>query len=318
VLDHLIGSVIVAPLVGVLVTRLLLDQLRPRAAALAFTAAGLLLAGASTLSLAAAAAPAVAGLVEFASGGRWSDQSWLAVVSPRWVSWVSLAAVVVVAVSVGIAAWRQWRALRAARAQAVLLPGDAEVVILPDGHVDAFALPGLPGRVVVTEGMLAALGPAQHPALFAHERAHLAARHHRFAFAVRLAAAAHPGLRPLVSMVDYAIERWADELAAAEVGDRRSVAHVIGAAALASTRPVDSPGPLALRVGFPRRRGPRPGPVPRRIAALLLPPPGRRHLLLFLPVVLAAASCGLAFEALVDLPYREPLGLSTPWCPDSK
>ncbi|CAM5496177.1 M56 family metallopeptidase [Streptomyces violaceorubidus] len=51
-------------------------------------------------------------------------------------------------------------------------------------------------------------------ALFAHERAHLAAGRHRFVLAVRLAALANPFLRPLRTAVSYTAERWADEAAA--------------------------------------------------------------------------------------------------------
>ncbi|NED76366.1 M48 family metalloprotease, partial [Streptomyces sp. SID9944] len=65
------------------------------------------------------------------------------------------------------------------------------VVVLPDDTPYAYALPGGsgdpggsggsggPGRIVVTTALLTGLRPAERRALFAHERAHLAARHHR-------------------------------------------------------------------------------------------------------------------------------------------
>ncbi|GAB2942198.1 hypothetical protein GCM10027075_48620 [Streptomyces heilongjiangensis] len=85
----------------------------------------------------------------------------------------------------------------------------------------------LPGRrhdrVAVTTGTLARLEPAERWVLFAHERDHLVARHHRFPPAVRLAARAGPFLRPRCTAVSYTVERWADEEAARTVGGRRVV-----------------------------------------------------------------------------------------------
>ncbi|GAA4965517.1 hypothetical protein GCM10023238_36480 [Streptomyces heliomycini] len=109
------------------------------------------------------------------------------------------------------------------------------MVVLPDGAPYAYALPGgRRDRVVVTTAMLDCLEPAERRALFAHERAHLAARHHRFLLAVQLAARANPFLRPLRTAVAYTAERWADEGAAQAVGSRRTVARAIGKAALVS------------------------------------------------------------------------------------
>jgi hypothetical protein len=86
----------------------------------------------------------------------------------------------------------------------------------------------------VTAGMREALDHAGRAALLAPERAHLAGFHHLYTSAARLAAAANPLLRPAARAVEYTVERWADEEAAAAVGDRRLVAHAIGRAALAA------------------------------------------------------------------------------------
>jgi hypothetical protein len=66
-------------------------------------------------------------------------------------------------------------------------------------------------------------------------------------------------LRQLRAPLSYALERWADESAAAHVGDRRVAARAIGRAALAA-RPAQRPL-VALSATA--------GPVPRRVAALL-------------------------------------------------
>ena len=134
--------------------------------------------------------------------------------------------------------------------------------MLRDPSPDAYALPGRPGRIVVTTGMLRALEPAEREALFAHERAHLVGRHHLFLAAAELAAHCHPALRSLREPLAYALERSADEYAAGAVGDRKLAARAIGRAALAS-RAVAAPGrPRAVLAAAA-------GPVPRRVAALL-------------------------------------------------
>lgn len=109
----------------------------------------------------------------------------------------------------------------------------------------AFAVPGRPGRIIVSAGMLSALDPAERAVLFAHERSHLRHHHHRFLYVAALATAAVPILRPLYDQVRFATERWADEDAATEVADRRVVARAIAHASLAATtRP--TAGSLAM------------------------------------------------------------------------
>ncbi|MFJ7779136.1 M56 family metallopeptidase [Streptomyces yangpuensis] len=162
--------------------------------------------------------------------------------------------------------WRHRRVrVRAGRVLAGLRA--ASVAVLPDEAPYAYALPGRRrhrGRVVVSSGMVALLSAPERRALFAHERAHLAGRHHRFLLSVQLAARANPFLRPLRTAVAYTAERWADEEAAAAVGSRRTVARAVGRAALVSRG-----GPTPGLAGFAAV----PGPVPRRVAALLAPAP---------------------------------------------
>jgi Zn-dependent protease with chaperone function len=60
---------------------------------------------------------------------------------------------------------------------ALLSARAADLVVLPHPAPAAYCVPGRPGRIVVTEGALAALRPDQLYAVVAHERAHLAGRH---------------------------------------------------------------------------------------------------------------------------------------------
>ncbi|MFJ3790401.1 M56 family metallopeptidase [Kitasatospora sp. NPDC090091] len=145
--------------------------------------------------------------------------------------------------------------------------GADDVAVLPDASPYAYALPGTPGWVVVSTGMLAGLAADEREALLAHERAHLEHRHHRYLLATQLAGCVNPFLRPLQQAVAYSAERWADEESAQAVGDRRVTARAVARAALVSHRaPV--PGFAAFAA---------PGPVPRRVAALLGPVPAARN-----------------------------------------
>ncbi|MFF7753784.1 M56 family metallopeptidase [Streptomyces sp. NPDC007971] len=185
--------------------------------------------------------------------------------------------------------WRAHRVLAGLR--------DTEVAVLDDRQPYAYALPasraagGRRDRIVVSTAMLGCLAARERRALFAHERAHLAARHHRHLLLVRLAACANPFLLPLRSAVAYTAERWADEEAAQAVGSRKAVARAIGRAALVSRT-----APAPTLTGFAA-----PGPLPRRVAALLGPAPaGRAWPSVFTTVGLAlwTAATGAALSAM--------------------
>lgn len=160
-----------------------------------------------------------------------------------------------------------------------------DVVVLADPRPDAFAVPGRwrrglgrpAARVYVTEGMLRALDAGQRRALFAHERAHLEAPHHLLIAVTDLAAAVNPLLSPVRRAVAFLCERWADERAAAEVGDRGLVASAVGAAALAGAGRGGLRGALAFdRLG-----------VVGRVTALRSPAPDHLRLVAVIAVAVA-------------------------------
>jgi Zn-dependent protease with chaperone function len=142
----------------------------------------------------------------------------------------------------------------------------------------AIAVPGRPGHILVTTGILKALDPAERRVLFAHERAHLTHHHHRLVAVTAAAAALNPLLAPAREAVAYLVERWADEDAAAEVGDRALTARAVARAALAT---VDTGSTVALALHG--------GPVVRRVRALSEPAPTIRRRLI--PAVLLGAGC---------------------------
>ncbi|GHD88154.1 M56 family metallopeptidase [Streptomyces naganishii] len=260
---------LVLPLSAWPVARLAAPRLHPRTATRLLTSVAVVMAGCSTLCLALLMVVGTAQLPGNPLPDGWSDPEVRAAVPHDGVAGrAAIPALGAVAVACGRTLLAHRRVIRRARRALAGLPGTT-VVVLPDPEPYAYALPGARGgRIVVTTALLSGLAPAERRALFAHERAHLAARHHRHLLAVHLAARANPFLRPLRSAVLYTAERWADEDAARAVGDRRVVARAIGRAALLSA---PAPAPARTLAALAAT-----GPVPRRVAALLAPAPAAR------------------------------------------
>ncbi|WP_318212152.1 M56 family metallopeptidase [Streptomyces sp. SJL17-1] len=278
---------LVLPLTAWPVARLAEQRLHPRTATRLLAAVAGVSAVCSTLCLGLLMIVGTAQLPGNPLPDSWSDPDVRAALPYDEIAGrAAIPALLAVLVSCAAAAWRHVRVRRRVVAALGGLP-PTPVAVLPDRTPYAYAVPGReghrrlgreargpgretrgPGRVVVSTGMLAGLAPAERRALFAHERAHLAGRHHRHLLTVHLAARANPFLRPLRTAVSYTAERWADEEAAAEVGSRRSVARAIGKAALLA--------PRAPAAGLPALTGGGVGPVPRRVAALMRPAPAGR------------------------------------------
>ncbi|MFG2944489.1 M56 family metallopeptidase [Streptomyces adustus] len=265
-------------------------RLPPRPAALALACAALVTAAGWTGSLALLAFTGVAQIPEIAEKGRWSVSA-LHSQDPVYAVVAAASTLVLAAclVSLGVAAVRQSRHLLRARRECAELPGHTELAVLDDDVPLAFSLPGAPGRIVVSRGMLRRLSDAEREALLAHERAHLRGRHHVFQSVWRLTAALNPLLRPVAVAGNFVLERWADEEAAERVGDRTVVAHAVGRAALASAG-ASRPAVLAVTGGV----------VPQRVRALLAPPPARRNLPLLAGGLLLAVCCASLANAVSD------------------
>jgi Zn-dependent protease with chaperone function len=182
---------------------------------------------------------------------------------------VPVAIAVVATAALALIAFRLVRAVRAYCATRRVLnrlceghPPDSELIVAASSTPQAFAIPGSPGRILVTASMLGALAPEERRVLLAHERAHLTHRHSALSTAVALAAAANPILGRVRTTVTFLLERWADEEAAGSVGDRHTTARALARAALVAQRA--RPG-CALH--FSEHA------VTRRIAALQTAPP---------------------------------------------
>ncbi|WP_353940204.1 M56 family metallopeptidase [Streptomyces sp. HUAS MG91] len=296
---------LLVPFLAAPVAQRVTARLSPRTAVWTLTVTTLALAACSTLAL---------GTLLIAGALRLAPIAALEDIQPHWLgaeSWwtapAAIAAAVALGASAGTVAWRlvrHRRELREARGESGPTAGDLRVA--PHDVPYAYALPGRLGRggtIVVSSAMLRALPVAERDALFAHERAHLRGRHHLFLSTAHLTAAVHPALRALRRPIAFHLERWADESAAATVGDRELTARAIGRAALAAqdsrTRP-RRPSPVL---------GATSGPVPLRVRALLSPATDTRRTVAgraWRAVATAllcclAVSAGSALHAVVDL-----------------
>jgi Zn-dependent protease with chaperone function len=141
------------------------------------------------------------------------------------------------------------------------------VVEVDDDEPYAHAITGRRPRVLVSSGMLAALGPGGLEAVIAHERSHVRHHHSWFRLAGIFAIAINPLLRWPAHDLNFELERWADEDAAATTG-RAEMVEALQRAAFA--RLAYLPGSPNRRIGFSGHG------VPARLEALLRRPPRAR------------------------------------------
>ena len=176
---------------------------------------------------------------------------------------------------------------------------DDAVSVLDTDDIDAFTAPS--GRVFVTEGLLAAVTPAERDIVVAHERSHCRHRHVWWRMAVELAAAVNPLLGPTARAIGHMTERWADE-DAARIADRRTVAQTIGRVALLRTH--------GARAGAAGATG---GEVPQRVRALLDPPPRARptYVLAVLLLMAALAATTVAVEQTCESLFENAMSSQT-------
>jgi Zn-dependent protease with chaperone function len=165
---------------------------------------------------------------------------------------------IVAALAAGVLAWRYGRSVHRAKRQAREhaevaritgrgLPGDKAAVVLEAPQPAAYCVSGRPATIVLTSGALALLDPAQLAAVLAHERAHLARRHHLLIALSRGLAAVFPAV-PLFARgaenVARLAEMCADDAAARDSGRRPLIAALLVMAAGVSV-PTSALGAMA-------------------------------------------------------------------------
>jgi Peptidase family M48 len=279
-------------------------RLEPRQATWLLTGAAVALAACSTAALALLVAYAAARIPALAALGDYS-QHVVRRGDPISALTGAVAALALAgaAVAVAVIFRNRARALAQSYRRAAGLRADDTVVVVPGPAIEAYALPGRPGRIIISGCLLDQLDAGGQAALLAHEQAHLSGRHHLFAAAARLAAAANPMLLPLARSVEYTVERWADEHAATVTGSRRLVAETIGRVALLASPRRRAPSVSLAMTGTPTRRisVAWAGPVPRRVAALLTAPPRQRVVLIAACAAVVLLAGVAALEAARDL-----------------
>ena len=180
---------------------------------------------------------------------------------------VLAAITVVAALAAVVLAWRYGRGVQRARRQTRVhaeaaritgrkLPGVTAAVVLDALRPAAYCVPGRPGTIVLTSGALALLDPPQLDAVLAHERAHLAGRHHLLAALTRGLAAVFPAV-PLFTQgpenVTRLAEMCADDAAARRSG-RRTLLAALLAMATGAAVPASALGAMACAVTARLRR----------------------------------------------------------------
>ncbi len=119
--------------------------------------------------------------------------------------------------------------------------GDHQLVVLPTPELLALSLADRPAQVLVSEGLVEVLSPDQLEAVLAHEEAHLRHGHWRYllvAAAVQRAFGFLPFVRRSAAALRLAIERWADEEAAAVApGGRATVREALATLTAAAVAP---------------------------------------------------------------------------------
>jgi len=202
----------------------------PRAAVVLLTGLALLGATAVLWALTLVVVGGMIGVPELMKQFGWCHRVLAASHSAPWGVGAVAGVLLLAGIGCAIRFDLQWR--RTVRAYRGSGPG---IEILPTTDKVAFAAPGRPGRVVISQGLLAVLDPEEGDAVIAHEQGHLVQKHSRYLRITGLAAAAVPVLRPLARQLRFATERAADEAAVEVVGDRRIVARAIVRAALATS-----------------------------------------------------------------------------------
>jgi Zn-dependent protease with chaperone function len=199
--------------------------------------------------------------------------------------------------------WRYGRSLRrasirtrahaeAARITGKPADGGNAAFVLDATRPAVYCVPGRPPTIVLTTGALAVLDPGQLAAVLAHERAHLAARHHLLIAVTRSLAAVAPFV-PLFARgtgeVARLAEMRADDVAARRGGRSTLLAALLamGSGALAAQAPV-TPTPAAWLAATG-------GVVAARVRRLADPPARTRRVchglaLAALTLAIAAAS----------------------------
>ncbi len=121
--------------------------------------------------------------------------------------------------------------------------GTPPIQIVESEQAFAYTLPGPARTIAVSTGLRRRLDDDEYAVVIEHERAHARHRHDRYKLLGLLAVAFVPPARAIARRLDFALERWADEVALRRTGDDRQLAaHTIAKVAMARTVPTGALG----------------------------------------------------------------------------
>ena len=247
-------------------------RVAPRAGAWLLTIGGAVAGACAVCVLALLALPVAGRSQEMAETGHWSARVFaqhdrLSI----GLAWVALASLVFV-LARGLLVFTRIavalrRSFRLSRELGQLAGG---LVVIPEAEPDAYAMPGRPGRVIATQGLLRALSPQSRQLVLAHEQAHLDAGHHWHLAATALAAAVNPALSRIKAAQELCVERWADETAADLVGRSAAAAALPDVVALIGNSTPRPAGAVAVTGSAPAIRAAALAAAPLRVRPSLL------------------------------------------------
>ena len=186
-----------------------------------------------------------------------------------------------------------------ARMTGRILPGAGPAMVLDAEQPVAYCVPGRPAAIVLSSGALAVLDPAQLTAVLAHERAHLAGRHHVLTGLTRALSACFPAV-PLFARGAGEVARLA-EMCADDAAARRSGRPTLIAALLAMGTGTAVPATVVPDTALTATGC----AVVSRVQRLLDPPD--RALLVGYGTALAALTLLLAAASVMLAGYAGPL-----------
>jgi len=263
------------------VTPRVVPLLPPRTGVWCLSAAAVTAAASWLVSLALISFTGLGRIRFVADEGDWSASLWRRL-DPIGV-WTARIAGAVLCVCVAMFVAVLLRELRSRRVVNRLTSGlesTGLMVFVDDETPHAYAVGGRRPRVVISRGLLRTMAPAERRAVFEHETAHVRHHHGTHLMVLRLCAGINPLLRPFRPVGELAVERWADEETAAQIGDRSLVARTVLRAALAGVTHADRPAGALAHSG---------GDVSRRVRALMqAPPPPRRSMTMATTALLVA------------------------------
>jgi len=209
-------------------------QVRPAQAVFLLAAVSLTVSLASGIALTAIAVAMFAGITAVAAQGHWSAHLLHQEIPvPGWLGAAAALAITILLARATMRASKIVLALRRAdQLCRQIRAAGGPVVILDDNSTDAYTIAGIRGCVVISQRLLYALTADERRVLTAHELSHLRHRHHFYLHIADIAAAGNPLLAPVSAAMRLGVERWADEDAAAGMGDRRVTGRALARVAL--------------------------------------------------------------------------------------